>query len=278
MASARTGWDTPDLRADCGNCFALCCAGPAFAASADFAVDKPAGTPCAHLDPDLRCSIHDRLRPSGMRGCDVYDCFGAGQKLSAITFAGRDWRTHPELAVKMFQTLPVMRALQELVRYLREALALAEEVPDRALAARLRPLLDSTETLTGAGADDLLALDLAAHRDEANQLLRRASTRYRRHRRPRGAADLNGAELLGARLRGADLRAAGLRGACLIGADLRSADLRHADLTGADTRDADLRGADLRGAVFLTRSQLRAARGDVTTRLPAGVEAPPSWS
>ena len=35
-----------ELRADCTRCFALCCVAPAFAASADFAIDKPAGQPC----------------------------------------------------------------------------------------------------------------------------------------------------------------------------------------------------------------------------------------
>ena len=38
-----------DLTADCSRCAGLCCVLPAFAASADFAVDKPAGTPCRHL-------------------------------------------------------------------------------------------------------------------------------------------------------------------------------------------------------------------------------------
>jgi hypothetical protein len=31
------------LRADCERCFGLCCVAPAFAASADFAIDKDAG-------------------------------------------------------------------------------------------------------------------------------------------------------------------------------------------------------------------------------------------
>ena len=31
---------------------------PAFARSADFAVDKPAGTACTNLQADFRCGIH----------------------------------------------------------------------------------------------------------------------------------------------------------------------------------------------------------------------------
>ncbi|HEY6597232.1 MAG TPA: pentapeptide repeat-containing protein, partial [Asanoa sp.] len=35
-----------ELRADCTRCVGLCCVAPAFSASADFAIDKPAGRPC----------------------------------------------------------------------------------------------------------------------------------------------------------------------------------------------------------------------------------------
>ena len=56
-ADARAG-----LRADCSRCTGLCCVAPAFAASADFALDKPAGRACPHLQGDSRCGIHADLR------------------------------------------------------------------------------------------------------------------------------------------------------------------------------------------------------------------------
>ena len=77
--------------------------------------------------------------------------------------------------------------------------------------------------------------------------------------------------------RAPNLRGANLRGAQLIAADLRKADLRTADLIGADFRDADLRGADLTGSIFLTQSQVNAARGDAATRLPAALIRPAHW-
>ena len=43
------------LRADCGSCFGLCCVALPFAASADFAVDKAAGQPCANLRLTVVC-------------------------------------------------------------------------------------------------------------------------------------------------------------------------------------------------------------------------------
>ena len=86
-----------ELRADCERCAALCCVAPAFSASADFAIDKAAGQPCPNLRADFRCSIHDRLRPSGFGGCAAFDCLGAGQQVVGGTFGGRDWRSEPAL-------------------------------------------------------------------------------------------------------------------------------------------------------------------------------------
>ena len=84
------------LHADCARCFALCCVAPAFAASADFAIDKPAGQPCPNLLADFRCGIHDHLRERGFPGCTVFDCFGAGQRVAQVSFGGVDWRRAPE--------------------------------------------------------------------------------------------------------------------------------------------------------------------------------------
>ncbi|KOG41749.1 pentapeptide repeat-containing protein [Streptomyces resistomycificus] len=267
--------DRPDLRADCEQCFGLCCVALPFSASADFAVDKAAGKPCSNLGTDHRCGIHATLRDQGFNGCTVYDCFGAGQKVSRLTFGGRDWRTGPrEDAQRMFDVFPVVRQLHELLWYLTEALALPAA---RSLRAELRAALDETEALTRRSAEDLGSLDVAAHRQEVNVLLLRTSELARagiggkkKNRR--------GADLMGARLKGADLRGANLRGAYLIAADLSGADLRGADLIGADLRDADLTDADLTGAFFLTQPQVNAARGGLGTRLPASVTRPAHWT
>ncbi|NTW40070.1 MAG: pentapeptide repeat-containing protein, partial [Cellulomonadaceae bacterium] len=205
------------LRADCSRCFALCCVAPAFAASADFAIDKPAGRPCPNLADDLRCSIHDALRPRGFAGCVVYDCFGAGQHVSQVTFGGADWRARPGTAQQMFAVLPVVRALRELAWLVREALGLAAAVrvhPDLAVAA------SHLEELTSLGAVELVTLDLARVRGSVNPVLVQASDLARAAVR-RDAPDRRGADLVGRDLRKADLRAASLRGALLLGADLR---------------------------------------------------------
>ena len=121
--------DRRSLRADCESCFALCCVAPAFSASADFAINKNAGQACPHLQTDFRCGIHTRLRQQGFRGCTVYDCFGAGQKVSQVTFGGQDWRRAPRTAKQMFAVFSIMRDLHELLWYLTEALTLQPARP-----------------------------------------------------------------------------------------------------------------------------------------------------
>jgi uncharacterized protein YjbI with pentapeptide repeats len=246
---------------------------PAFTASADFALDKDAGVACPHLGRDFRCAIHERLRPAGFPGCAVYDCFGAGQKVTQETFAGRDWRRTPRIAAQMFRAFAIMRQLHELLWYLAEASTLAAAEPFRADLERAHA---ATELLTDLGPDALVAVDVAAHREHVNGLLLRVSEHARANVGP--AADHRGADLIGKDLRGVNLRGASLRGARLVGADLRGADLRQADLIGADLRGADLGGADVIGALFLTQAQLDAAQGDQDTRLPPTLARPAHWS
>ncbi|WP_276356140.1 pentapeptide repeat-containing protein [Cohnella caldifontis] len=270
-----------NLSADCERCFGLCCVALPFAASADFAIDKDAGKPCPNLGDDFRCGVHDTLRERGFRGCTVYDCLGAGQKVSQTTFGGRDWRRAPETAKPMFDALPIMRQLHEMLWYLAEAM---DREPARPIRDQIRRALEETERLTLLEPDALLALDVSAHRAEIAPLLRRTSELVReealrqmnpapKHPKQRG----RGLDWIGAKLAGADLRGADLKGACLIAADLRNADLRFADLLGADLRDADLGGADLTGALFLTQPQLQSAKGDARTRLPDTLTLPDHW-
>ncbi|ALO06365.1 Oxetanocin A resistance protein [Streptomyces venezuelae] len=262
------------LRGDCANCFGLCCVALPFAKSADFAVNKSSGEPCRNLQEDFRCGIHTRLRPSGFQGCTVYDCFGAGQQVSQVTFGGVSWREAPETARQMYEVFPVVRQLHELLRYLTEALALPAARP---LHAELRAALARVEELTGRTPDALEKLDVAPVRAEVNPLLLRTSELVRATAggKPKSR---RGADLIGKRLRGAKLRGADLRGALLIAADLTGADLTLTDLIGADLRDADLSGADLTGALFLTQPQLNSARGNAATRLPAGFDRPTHWT
>jgi uncharacterized protein YjbI with pentapeptide repeats len=238
----------PRLQADCASCFGLCCVALPFTASADFAIDKEAGQPCLHLRADFRCGIHALLRDRGFPGCAVFDCFGAGQQVSQVTFGGRDWREAPDTATQMFAIFPIMRQLHELLWYLTEALRMP---PARPIHNELRHALIRVDRLTRSSPDALMHTDMAALRASVHPLLRQTSELVRAtvpgHKRNYRSADL-----VGANLKGADLRGADLRGAYLI-------------------------AADLTGAVFLTQSQINSTKGNVATRIPRRLGRPPHW-
>jgi uncharacterized protein YjbI with pentapeptide repeats len=269
------------LHADCANCAGLCCVALAFVKMGGFAFDKDAGEPCRNLQDDFGCGIHAELRERGFPGCTVFDCQGAGQKVTQLTFAGRDWRDEGADREFMFATFHVMRPLHELLWYLIDAMA-------RPAAATLHAELDRAhdhiDALTRRSAEEIMRSDLAGERERVREVLIRASALVRagvRSGRPSTRAARRaqpGADLMGADLAGQDLRGADLRGARLIAADLHGADLREADLIGADVRNTDLSGADLSTALYVTQMQVNAARGDASTRLPARLSRPPHWA
>ncbi|WP_244928171.1 pentapeptide repeat-containing protein [Nocardioides sp. W7] len=254
-----------DLTSDCSRCFGLCCTALPFQRSSDFAFDKRPDTPCQHLDAGFACSIHLTLRADGMTGCTVFECFGAGQHVSQVTYGGVSWRDEPGTASEMFAVFARVRDLHELLVLLDEAAAL---VPDPDVDG----LRERVASLAAADPAGVLAVDPFALRDEVGPVLERVS------RQVRGTgADLRHADLAGTDLRDRVLRDADLRGALLVGADLRAVVLTRADLLGADLRGADVAGADLSAALFLTQPQANAARGSAATRLPARLNRPGHW-
>ena len=250
--------DRSELRADCASCAGLCCVVPAFSVSTDFAIDKPSGVPCPHLaSADFGCTIHDELPERGFPGCTVYDCFGAGQRVVQQHFAGREWRTSPEIRDEMFATFEVVERLHELLWYVADALGRRLPRELRSEVEGLGAAVDSAAATPQEGNVVPLQLRADALFGEVSRVVRR------------GRRDLRRQDLVARDLREEEgLTDSNLRGALLLGADLRGVDLGRADLLGTDLRAADLRGADLSSALFLTRLQVRAMRTDETTLLP----------
>jgi uncharacterized protein YjbI with pentapeptide repeats len=264
-----------ELRADCARCAGLCCVAPGFTGSADFAISKKPGQACPHLQADFGCEIHDRLRPLGFPGCTTFDCYGAGQQVIQVTFGGRNWRHDPELAAAQFATFAVMRQLHEMRWHVTQALALIQGLGDGQLLADLTQADQTLRGHAGSSPAALAALDVDPLWATVTATLRRASQLIRGDVPP--GRERSGADLMGRHLAGVDLRRASLRGAYLIGTNLAGADLRLADLAGADLRGAQLAGADLSTSLFLTQTQLDAARGDATTKLPPALRRPAHW-
>lgn len=280
-APLQHAFDSSTFETDCANCFGLCCVALAFTASADFPVDKEKGIPCKNLQDDFRCAIHRNLKLSGYSGCTTFDCLGAGQKVSQQTFGGVSWKDDPKSASGMFQLLPVMQQLQEILLYLTQAL---DRCSDSRLQETLQHCRREIDELTHASAEQLLAANLPKIRKNIDGLLMQASEQVRlesgrlgKKKQKKKGPDYRGADLIGKKLKRSDMRGANFRGAYLIGTDLSEADLRNSDFIGADLRDCNLSGADLTGAVFLTQMQVNSAKGNADTSLPPLLSKPAHW-
>lgn len=133
--------DLPALSADCAACAALCCVGPPLDAGPLFAFDKAASTPCPNLDRDHRCKIHASLAEHGMSGCVLYDCAGAGQRVTQMRFNGESWQDEPQLLAAMLRDFEALRPLHQ---RLTQLVAAAELALPEALEARRAALVKHT--------------------------------------------------------------------------------------------------------------------------------------
>ncbi|WP_168582653.1 pentapeptide repeat-containing protein [Gephyromycinifex aptenodytis] len=269
----------PELQADCSRCVGLCCTALPFARSADFPEDKPGAVPCRNLDQEYRCTIHPRLRQEGWIGCTVFECFGAGQRVTQSLGGQQAWLSKRK---QMYPLFPVMHQLHEMLWYLADPV-----VTTSSRAGVARDLAGHIDALAASAPEGLLALEVPAIRARVGSLLGAVSEETRTNvarrgvstRRTRACRRLRpGADLVGADLSGVHLQGCSLRGALLLRARLHGAVLYRVDLLGADLRGAEVSGADLREALFLTQPQVNAATGDSTTRLPARLHRPRHWS
>ncbi len=111
---------------DCSKCFALCCVALQFQKSQDFPFSKKEGVPCKNLRSDFGCAIHNQLKTNGFNGCTTYECFGAGQFISMELFNGVDWQADPGSKKRMFQLLPVVRNIHEIIYHLRSSMEMTK--------------------------------------------------------------------------------------------------------------------------------------------------------
>lgn len=144
--------------------------------------------------------------------------------------------------------------------------------------------LSATERITELDASAILKTDLLALHKEAGALLKKVSKHVRSEISrvnwiPFQAEKENKVppDYFAKDLRKKDLRCKDLRGACLIAANLEDTDLTGTDFIGADFRDTNIKRADLSKSIFLSQSQINAAKGNAQTKLPPQITQPSHW-
>src|SRR4051794_27444669 len=157
-----------------------------------------------------------------MVGCTTYECFGAGQHVTQVVYAGATWRGSADGGAEMFAVFAVVQRLHEMLVLLDQAAALAADPA----VDRLR---ERVAGHTVGRPEELLGVDLDQLAAWVGESLRGVS----RSVRDADGESWSGADLAGQDLRDARLADADLRGALLLAADLRGAVLARTDLLGA---------------------------------------------
>ncbi|WP_250673568.1 pentapeptide repeat-containing protein (plasmid) [Paraclostridium ghonii] len=270
-----------NLKINCEKCFGLCCIALYFSKTEGFPNDKVAGKPCINLQSDFNCSVHSNLREKGLTGCTAYDCFGAGQNVSQVTFNGDDWINTPKLSNEMFDSFLIIRQLNEMLWYLSDA---STFISDNNLKNELNLMILETTNLTNLDSSSLKNIDIENHRKRVNSLLRpvydivkdKVSSEKKSNSKNKKALK-SGYDFIGSNLINTNLIGANFAGSLLIASNMRNSNLKGANLIGADLRDADIRGANLKDSLFLTQAQINTAKGNSNTQLPTSLVRPSYW-
>ena len=226
-----------NLKIQCHECHGLCCVALYFSKIDGFPEDKLAGNPCNHLLDNNHCHIYNSLKEMKMKGCMIYDCFGAGQIVSQKL---PSWRSS-ENAMVIFGVFQKVVQLQQMLSYLIDAYHIhpnfqLEQLILENLKVRENVLNNST-------------VDLDKYHQKVSQRLKEICQQY--------THDLS------------------MR--IMIGEDFRGKDCCNYVFLGTDLRDAKVENADLSQSLFLTQIQLNGCHGNRYTKIPKNLLRPRTW-
>ncbi|MDK2867643.1 MAG: hypothetical protein PWP51_1784 [Clostridiales bacterium] len=259
------------LQSDCSNCSGLCCVALYFSKTEGFPENKAAGKPCLYLQPDYLCKIHESLVDKNMKGCIGYDCYGAGQAVTAM-YKGDTWQSSPERAQEIFNVFMIIFQLHQMRWFLMEARVMGHV---KTLAPKINALIEENRRYCSCSSTDVLSLDLKHYKKRVNTLLKETS-RMVSDRFPRQSSH-HAVDYMGRNFKNKSFDGIDFSMHLLIASDFSGCTFSGANFLGTDLRDCCFNGADLSEAVFLTQMQVNAARGDVNTKLPVFLSRPVTW-
>lgn len=225
-----------------------------------------------NLEEDYKCRIHESLTQKGMKGCTTYDCFGAGQKVTAQIYSGETWRTLTGRTEEIFDIYLTVFRMQQMLWFLTEAGTI---LPACKLQPAINKLMKQNRQVTSGSPKEILNFDLETYKNKVNKILEETGLLVKRCFKSTGNSRT---QYMGKCFRGRSFDGADFSMSLLIAADFSGCSFHGADFLGADTRDTNFAGADLREAIFLTQAQLNGARGSGETKLPRHLDRPAAWT
>ncbi|WP_050635400.1 hypothetical protein [Candidatus Stoquefichus sp. SB1] len=225
------------LKIRCHQCHGLCCVALYFSKIDGFPENKMAGKPCHYLLENNQCHIYDSLKERKMKGCMIYDCFGAGQIVSQRL---PSWR-HCENIMEIFEVFQTIMQLQQMLNYLIEAYYLHHN-------SQLKELILENLKIR-ENIFNNIKVDLEKYHQKVSQQLKKICQQYTHDMSMK----------------------------IMIGEDLRGKDCCDYVFLGTDLRDAKVENADLSRSLFLTQIQLNGMIGNRQTKIPPRLERPRRW-
>lgn len=258
------------LKLDCARCSGLCCSALCFSDINGFPYDKPANQPCSHLMQDFQCDAHDHLIENGWKGCQGYDCFGAGNFVTSSLYQRTTWKHHDAKKKDIFEVFLIVHSLFQMLFYLCEAAMLAQ---GRTYLSQMERFINQILALS-SDIEAMKSLDIEELRGRINPLLKQAYM------------DCNGVVKkkqdkrfyhFNQSWRNQDLCFKDFSMSFMIGCDLSGSDVYGACFLGADVRDAKVLDCDLSNCIYLTQGQVNVMIGNQDTKLPWFLVRPTHW-
>lgn len=260
-----------ELETNCKQCSGLCCTALYFSKIDGFPYDKPAQTPCQHLQRDFLCDIHEQLREKGCQGCRSYDCIGAGNEVTATIYCGKSWRDDVKMQREIFDVFVIVSQLHQMLFYLWEALT---NGPESVLQIAIEEKISQLQAIKQQEPKLLRCFDMDKIREEVNPLLKQSWLRQlpsHSNMRKKSFYRLN------EKRRKQNLKYEDFSMSFLIGSDYSGSDLYGACFLGSDVRDVKVFDCDLSNCMYLTQAQVNAMQGNKNTKLPWYLKQPNDW-
>ncbi len=257
-----------ELSIDCQKCSGLCCVALYYSKTDGFPEDKPANVPCKHLEPHFKCAIHSQLFEKNLKGCLIYECFGAGQKVTQMYTGIGNWSTSPTLRKEIYEVFLTIRELHQMCWYLIQGLNMntSSEVNKE-----ITLLIEENRQIAHQEPHKLLKYDLYDYRTRTNNILHLLTEKNAK------SSSKSPKSFFGKNFRGKNLDGENFSMSYLIASNLEGCSLKGTNFLGADMRDAIVKNTDLSKSLFLTQMQINSTKGNSTTKLPFYLSPPASW-
>lgn len=244
------------LKIECSECLGICCTALCFSKVDGFYEDKQVGQSCSNLDYQHRCKIYQELLLKNSKGCKVYDCFGAGQRVTKMYL---DSPVDQEVC----QVYLAMYRLYQMLWYLLQAKSYGQK--------QVEESLQMIQKIIALSAKELLQVDIDTIIVDTKKVLKKATDALT-------ISDVTKKQTYFQKdLSFKNLDHKDFSMAIMIACNLEGSSLEKTNFLATDLRDTNIKNTDMSNCLFLTQGQINSAIGNQNTRLPTYLTRPETW-